>query len=784
MVSAARISEPVEGREIRVRGLVQGVGFRPTVWRLATDMGVEGDVLNDGAGVLIRAWAGRGLLDRFIDALRDQAPPLSRVEDIEWMPLAETLGHDGFQIAASVGDMAETGVVPDAGTCDACRDETLDPTNRRYRYPFTNCTHCGPRLSIVSAIPYDRPNTSMAPFKMCPDCRREYEDPADRRFHAQPNACPTCGPRVWLEGLEHCEIDISGDLDVIAATARLIRDGKIVAIKGIGGFHLACDATNEIAVTELRRRKQRYAKPFALMARDAEMVAEYVRLNAAERSALESAEAPIVVLDHCSNGTVVADAVAPGQSALGFMLPYSPLHIVLMSDLDRPMVLTSGNRSDEPQVIGNDEARERLAGIADAWLMHDREIVNRLDDSVVRFSGGEIRAIRRARGYAPVPLSLPAGFEQAPSILAMGAELKGTFCLLDSGRAVVSQHMGDQENADAHADFRRNVALYRSIHQIVPEQIVVDCHPDYLTTQYGERVAAAEGSALVHVQHHHAHIAAVLAEHGRALENGPVLGVVLDGLGLGDDGALWGGEFLVANYSQFRRVGAFDAVPLIGGAKAMTQPWRNTFAHLDRALGWDLVVEEFADLEIINRLQAKPLGNCRQMLARGINVPPASSAGRLFDAAAAALELCFDEISYEGQAAIMLENLADQAIQDAEPYPIELAETLRWQGLWHGFLEDLASGTKPFEIAARFHATVIHAVHGLTTEIAAREGLECVALGGGVFQNKRLLAGVSNTLSSDGFEVLAPVGYPANDGGISLGQAVVAAARYIEDMAS
>ncbi len=782
MNSAIQKNKGAEGRRIRVRGLVQGVGFRPNVWRLAHDHGLRGEVLNDGAGVLIRAWGERGTLDDFTLALEADAPPLSRIDSVEWDALSGEAEVPDFHISGSVSDGAQTGVVPDAATCQACGAEVADPSNRRYRYPFTNCTHCGPRLSIVRAIPYDRKNTAMATFEMCPTCQREYDDPADRRFHAQPNACPDCGPRLWLSDASGTELDLGDHRDALEAAADMIKQGRIVAIKGIGGFHLACDAGNPSAVDELRNRKHRYGKPFALMASDTSTIADYVHMDENEAAALVSAAAPIVVMARKEASLPVvplADAVAPGQDALGFMLPYTPMHAVLMAQLDRPIVLTSGNRSDEPQAIANSEAQERLADIADAWLMHDRDIVNRLDDSVVWKSDGAVRALRRARGFAPAPLPMPDGFGESPAILAAGGELKNTFCLIKDGHAIVSQHMGDQEHPAAHADFRRNIDLYRDVHQFTPDLIAVDMHPDYIPTSWGISTAAQADIPYAPVQHHHAHVASVMAEHGWALDAGPVLGVVLDGLGFGADDELWGGEFFVCDYAGFRRARHFDAVPLIGGAKAMVEPWRNVLAHLVQSFGADTMNNDFSQFEFVAQLNKKPISTCIQMLERGVNVPPASSAGRLFDAVAAALGICFDGIDYEGEAAIRLENLARRADPDVGHYAVPRGEVLKWRDMWADLLADIGRGTELSIIGRRFHNTVIHTVHAATREIASAEGLKNVVLTGGVFQNTILLAGVGEALRADGFQVLTPTAFPANDGGISLGQAAIAAARFI-----
>jgi hydrogenase maturation protein HypF len=497
MARARPASTTQAGASYRVRGLVQGVGFRPAVWRLATSLGLRGEVLNDGEGVLIRAWGPPDALDDFSRSLRRDVPRLARIDDIVRQPLPGGPERNDFRIVGSNTGPVRTGVVADAATCPDCLAEVFDPAGRRYRYPFTNCTHCGPRLSIIRAIPYDRATTSMAAFAMCPTCLAEYENPDDRRFHAQPNACPDCGPRVWLADAKGNELPSAGD--AIRTTAAAIREGRIVAVKGIGGFHLACDATNEDAVARLRTRKRRYAKPFALMARDIDMVSQYVRIADYDRAVLASAAAPIVILDAHDGVGRLAPSIAPGQSSLGFMLAYTPLHHLLMSGLCAPIVLTSGNRSDEPQVIANDEALASLAGIADLWLLNDRDIVSRLDDSVVRSMSSAPRLLRRARGYAPEPIQLGDGVADAPPVMAMGAELKSTICLVREGRATVSQHIGDLEDAATHADYRRVLTHYRELHCFSPALVAVDAHPDYLSTQWGEACARQDDSLLVRI---------------------------------------------------------------------------------------------------------------------------------------------------------------------------------------------------------------------------------------------------------------------------------------------
>ncbi|HIP24361.1 MAG TPA: carbamoyltransferase HypF, partial [Rhodobacteraceae bacterium] len=521
------------GQEIRVRGLVQGVGFRPFVWHLAQQAGLVGEVLNDGGGVLIRLQTGGAAL---MESLRKNAPPLARIDGLELRDYTGPLPESGFHISASAGGVARTGITPDAATCADCLAEIRNPQNRRYRYPFTNCTNCGPRLTITCAIPYDRANTTMAAFPMCPACQTEYDDPSNRRYHAQPNACADCGPQLAL-------VDAQGQPvpgEPLDRAAALIRAGKIVAIKGLGGFQLAVNAMDEAGVTRLRQRKNRLAKPLALMLRDLEMAEEIVVLDAAARKLLQGWQAPIVLLERHGK---VANGVAPMQSRLGVMLPNTPLHHILMQMLDGPIVLTSGNIAGAPQISGNSEALEKLAGIADYFLLHDRDIANRMDDSVVQMLAKTPQILRRARGYAPAPLPLHKGFADLPPVLAMGGDLKNTFCLLDQGRATVSQHMGDMDNPATQRAFRETLDLYRQIHDFTPARVAVDRHPGYFSTRLGERMGE-----VIPVQHHHAHIAAVMAENGMPPDAPPVLGIVLDGLGYGDDGTLWGGEFLQADF--------------------------------------------------------------------------------------------------------------------------------------------------------------------------------------------------------------------------------------------
>jgi hydrogenase maturation protein HypF len=778
----------LQAEQIKVRGLVQGVGFRPTVWRLAKTCGLVGEVWNDSSGVTIRLWGPRQALDRFCNRLQAELPPLARLDAIERSPLLTAPPSNEFRILASLGGPVRTGVVADAATCPACQAEIRDTQDRRYRYPFTNCTHCGPRLSIVQAIPYDRANTSMRDFPLCERCQAEYEDPADRRFHAQPNACPACGPRVWLLDTAGNELESAeGEaLDAIQQANALLAAGRILAIKGIGGFHLACDASQTAAVAELRRRKARYHKPFALMARDLSVIRRYVQISDDEAGWLQSPAAPILLLERNDQGDLPAE-LAPGQRTLGFMLPYSPLHHLLLAEWDRPLVMTSGNLSEEPQCTDNQEAASRLQPLADAYLLHDREIANRVDDSVVRLMAGAPRLLRRARGYAPSPLPLPPGFEGSEQLLALGGELKNTFCLLKDGQAILSQHLGDLENALTFKDFTRTLALYRRLFEHRPKTLVGDLHPHYRTTRFGRELAREQGLAWRQVQHHHAHIASVLAEHRWPLAGGRVLGIALDGSGYGPDGTIWGGEFLCADYLGFERLGWLYPVPLPGGTQAILQPWRNSFAQLHSLFGWHTARQRWGSLEALQWLERQPLEMLSGMLERGLNSPLTSSCGRLFDALAGLLGICRERISYEGQAAIELEALVDEAaLAAAIAYPFDLAQSndawvLDPSPCWEAVMSDLQQAVPAASIAARFHMGLADAVVHTAIRLARQHGIDTIALSGGVFQNRILFERVVARLREMQLVPLTHRAVPANDGGLSLGQAVIGAARHLKD---
>jgi hydrogenase maturation protein HypF len=777
--------------EIRVRGRVQGVGFRPMVCRLAHELEVAGDVRNDPDGVLIRASGSATAIDRMIERLRSDAPPLARVERIETR-LTGPLLQTPFHIGRTRAGRARTQVAPDAALCAACAREVLDPRERRHRYPFTNCTHCGPRLSIVTAIPYDRANTSMAEFALCRECAREYGDPADRRFHAEAIACEVCGPSVRFVPL-HAQVSAAPHPDAVDAAAEALAQGWILAVKGLGGYQLTCDATNAGAVRRLRATKLRPAKPFALMARDLDLIRRYCAPTVAEERLLASSEAPIVLM-RATGPEQVPEDVAPGLSTLGFMLPTTPLHLLMLRRCDRPVVMTSGNIADEPQITDDDEALRRFDGIADAALIHDRQISIRVDDSIVRTIDGAPRVLRRARGYAPAPITLPAGFEAAPPVLALGGDLKSTFCMAQKGEALLSQHQGDLDSATVHEDFRRNLAFYAELFGHTPAALACDQHPEYRASKLARERARHDGVRVIEVQHHHAHVAACLAENGRPLASPPVLGIALDGLGWGDDGTIWGGEFMLADYREFDRLGTFKPVPMIGGDHATREPWRSLYAHLMAEMSWAELSMNFDQLDLYRELAAKPRALLDQMIRQSVNAPRASSCGRLFDAVAAALGICRDRQLYEGEAASRLEAMIDdEALHRADEltYPFAIP-SLPGSGLpyieplamWKALLGDLILQTPAPRIAARFHKGLARAVVAMTMKLARRDSpdgprFDTVALSGGCFQNATLSAEVAQQLRGKGFIVLSHARVPPNDGGLALGQAAIAAARLL-----
>ena len=718
-------------RRLRVQGVVQGVGFRPYVHGLARRQGLGGFVLNDGEGVVIEIEGDPEALEAFSAALADEAPPLSRVEAVA-SETVQPRGEREFRIETGPAAGGTALVPADVATCEQCLAELLDPTDRRHRYPFINCTQCGPRFTIVRRTPYDRPNTTMAGFEMCRACRAEYENPSDRRFHAEPIACPECGPQLSL--------DPGGARagDALARAVELLAAERIVAVKGLGGYHLACDATSEAAVARLRERKGREEKPLAVISTAPEELAE---IGEREEELLRARERPIVICRRLG-GAALASSIAPGSPWIGLMLPYTPLHHLLCADFGRPLVLTSGNRSDEPIAFDDDDARERLAGIADGFLGNDRPIHRRCEDSVVRAGF----PVRRSRGYAPGSLPLPVA-ATAP-VVAAGAELKSTFCVVRNRDAFLSPHLGDLDSAAAHRAFWTDLDLYLEMLGVEPGLVAHDLHPDYLSTRW----ALEQDAETFAVQHHHAHAAACLAEHG---ETGPALALVFDGTGYGSDGTIWGGELLRCDLERFERLAHLEPVPLPGGEAAIREPWRTAASYLERA-GRPVAFERWATV--------------RESLK--VNAPLSSGMGRLFDAAAALLGVR-SEISYEGQAAIELEQLAAEV--EAEPYRCGIeGGSIRGSELIAAAHDDLDAARPREEIAAAFHEGVAAAA-AVACEAAAEP--RTVVLSGGSFQNLRLLEATRRRLANLGFRVLTHRLVPPNDGGISYGQAAIAARR-------
>lgn len=797
---------------------MQGVGFRPFVYRLASRLRLPGTVRNDVSGVTIEVEGNRKRLDDFIEQVSTGSPPLAQIRDIR-VEVGPPEGLDGFSILASdpssdSASDAVTGpardpasgsepdsvpfVCPDVATCDACLAELADPADRRHGYPFLNCTECGPRLTIIRRLPYDRPHTSMAEFPFCPRCAAEYEDPADRRFHAQPTACPECGPRlVWRgvrghegegvrghEGIEKAGIEEGDRRDALDRAVVALLQGRLVAIKGLGGFHLACDATDERAVRRLRQRKRRPTKPLAVMVADLAAARTLCRVGDHEAELLASPRRPIVLLE-ATGARKLASSVAPGSRWLGLMLPYTPLHHLLLSDVDRPLVMTSGNVAGEPIVHRSADADERLSPVADFILDHDRPIVTRCDDSVARVVDGRACLVRRSRGHAPEPVELP--LESRVPLLAVGGQLKNVFCLVRGRSAFLSHHLGDLESGAAYRAFREGIEHYERLFDLQPVGIVHDLHPDYLSTRHARELAASRGIEAIAVQHHHAHVAACAAENG---VREPVLGVAFDGTGYGPDGTVWGGEFLVADLGGFRRAARLRPVRLPGGEAAIREPWRVAAACL-----WDLGGPA-REHPFLDSLDAEVWGIVRQMLDREINAPLASSAGRLFDAVAALAGIC-QRVSYEGEAAVGLESIVDEAADGV--YPVEILAGDRtsdadgctsdaddradrpWEidtrPLIEAVAADVAAGVDPSTISTRFHRALLTSVVAVCSGLRDASAIDVVALSGGVFQNAWLARRLPRALDKAGFRVLTHRRVPCNDGGIAYGQAAVAAAR-------
>jgi len=758
----AGMPAPVARKRIRVSGIVQGIGFRPFVYHLARRFQLDGCVMNTSEGVLVEVEGSPDALEQFLHGLANERPPFAQIEETAVTELEPT-GVRGFVIRQSTEEKAQFVLVsPDLATCEDCRRDFADPANRRFGYAFTNCTNCGPRYTIIRDIPYDRPMTTMAGFHMCTACQAEYHDPSDRRFHAQPNACPVCGPHLsWEPDEQGAEPS-----EVIRRARHCLAAGQILAIKGLGGFHLACNAENDAAVRRLRKRKRRSDKPFALMAAGLPAIEQFCLISEGDREALLSVQGPIVILPRRPSARI-SPAVAPNNTTLGVMLPYTPLHHLLFAGCDyRVLVMTSGNLSEEPIVTQNREARERLGHIADGFLFHDRDIYMRADDSLVRIVEGQTRVLRRSRGYAPYPIDLG---EELIEVLACGGELKNTFCLTKGRYALLSQHIGDLENYETLNFFRETLERMKKLFRVEPRVVAHDLHPDYLSTGFALEL---DGLEKISVQHHHAHVAACMAENHL---RDRVIGVAFDGTGYGTDGQIWGGEFLVADLDGFERRAHFRYVPLPGGDKAIREPWRAALSYLIETFGEQ---RAWPDIQLLSAIPAKKLELVQTMIRRRVYTVQTSSCGRLFDAAASILGLRH-ETNFEGQAAIELEMAACEGIEDGYPFDIESGEPWRvdMRPVIRGIVDDLRCSSHTGVISAKFHNTIAAIIVEVSKRLRQAEKLNRVCLSGGTFQNAYLLTHSVAGLRGCGFEVFLHAKVPANDGGISLGQAVIASRK-------
>ncbi|OAT37550.1 carbamoyltransferase HypF [Proteus myxofaciens] len=758
------------GISLRIKGKVQGVGFRPFVWQLAHRFHLLGQVSNDSLGVLIHLLPSEHER-QFINALKDECPPLARIDTIEqsyyqW----EQLPIDFIIVKSGGGDM-DTQIVPDATTCQACIDELFDPTNRRYHYPFINCTHCGPRFTIIKKMPYDRPFTSMSSFPFCPQCQHEYEDPANRRFHAQPNACPECGPHIWLTNNQGERLATKDQALTQACEALLA--GEVIAVKGVGGFHLVCDASNKDTVALLRKRKHRPTKPFAIMINSDEQISENKQdpdFRTTALNVLHSSAAPIVLIPK-KFAPHVSELIAPSLTELGIMLPSNPLQHLLSRGTQIPLVMTSGNASGHTPALTNEEALSQLGNLASLFLMHDRDIIQRADDSLVRIEGKHSVMIRRSRGYVPDAISLSKDFKTKPTILALGGDLKNVFCLLKQHEVVMGPHLGDLDDISVQAQLLKSLTLFRQIYRFRPDAIAIDAHPSYISHQLGKTLAKEQNIPIITTYHHHAHIVACLAEHGHTHEQGPVIGIVLDGLGYGQDGELWGGECLLADYKKSIRIGGLPAVAMPGGNLASRQPWRNWLAQLDAATmdwrdsGITKIVSEH-DVQIVNKA-----------IERGLNSPKASSCGRLFDAVSASLGLAPKEVSWEGEAACYLQTAAlqchvkkyDELIKQyghIMPVNNNHLDLVFFWSQWHKLI------LSPTEKAWLFHYLLAQGLSRIALQTAEKYQVNTIVLTGGVFNNTLLKQLVIKNLANK--RVLTPIILPIGDGGIALGQALIA----------
>lgn len=748
------------GRRIHIRGTVQGVGFRPWVYRVAGRLGVVGRVRNEPAGVSIEAFASDAVLDQFIEALRLDTPSSARVEELQIASIPEE-DLDAFVIESSGAGGAKALSIPaDLATCEDCKAEILDHEDRRFRYAFTNCTTCGPRFTIATGIPYDRAATTMSVFEMCAACQAEYENVEDRRFHAQPNACPECGPRL---SLIRCNGEVLSDRDPLEGAAGLLVRGAVVAVKGLGGFHLACDATDQEAIVRLRERKHRDEKPFAVMVSDVDAARTLAEIEPEEEMLLTAPERPIVLVRALGKSRLAA-AVSPNTPLLGLFLPYTPLHHLLLAEVRRPLVMTSANVSDEPICRDNHEARRRLDGIADALLLHDRDIAMRCDDSVARVIAGAPTIMRRSRGFVPRPFYLARPVRRP--VLACGAHLKNTFCIATGDTAYFGPHIGDLETIATLEFFEEAIHRMQSILSVSPEVVAHDLHPGYLSTRYAE---ALNGVALVGVQHHHAHVVSLMAERGL---QGPVLGVAYDGTGFGEDGTSWGAEFLLCFEDRYERLATFRPIRLAGGDLAMREVWRVAFALLHDAFDG---APPFDSLSLFDDVAPESIRVVSQMIARGFNAPQARGIGRYFDGFGA-LGLGRASSTYEGQVAIAWDQVANAAVRDA--YPFELDRSVQplevdMRPAVRGAVEDLRAGVSAGDVSARFHNALVSVTVELLEAFLADLGRVPVALTGGVFQNARLTAGIERKIMSEN-KVLRHGEVPPGDGGIALGQALIA----------
>lgn len=748
--------------QIHLQGVVQGVGFRPFVFRLAQRCALRGQIQNNNAGVQIDLEGEPHAIEQFIVDITSSPPPLSNIQLFERLNDLAPLNYDDFRIVESSLSLEKHfSVSPDIATCSDCLRELFDLPDRRYRFPFINCTNCGPRFTIIEAVPYDRVRTTMRDFEMCEKCRAEYENPLDRRFHAEPIACPQCGPKLYVADAEGREINRGQD--PIEFTRRLFSGGHVVAVKGIGGFHLACDALNPEAVTRLRRRKLREDKPFAMMAGSVEAIKRFCNVSAAEEDLLASSQRPVVLLTR-RDETLLPNAVAPQSGTFGFMLPYSPLHHLLLENVKSPLVMTSGNISDEPICHTDDDALKRLKRVADYFLLHNRRIHRRTDDSIARVrSGGRASVLRRSRGHAPLPLKL--SFNSERTILACGAELKNTFCLTRESQAYLSHHIGDLQNLETFESFTQGIDDFQRFFNVYPEVVAYDLHPEYLSTKFA---LSLYNVSKVAVQHHHAHIASCMVDNN---VEGEVIGVAMDGLGYGTDARLWGGEFFAADLSRADRLAHLDYVPMPGGTKAISEPWRMAAIYLQRVFG-----DDFLELAIpfVSRLPRRAWSNLQSMVASDLNCPETSSMGRLFDAISSLVGVA-NVVNYEGQAAIALEAIADKDCLAGYEFNLDFERGLIYESsVIRSVVADLLAGTPAPIISAKFHQAVVDLIVAVALRIKEQRRLNRVVLSGGVFQNFLLLERVRRQLESQRFEVFTHSRVPPNDGGISLGQAAVA----------